>query len=282
MSRPGLRLAGLTLALLGAAGCRGEEPAAADLAARVDDRGVAYAEFESYLTESSVDPGYGWGSDVLSALFDQFLDEELLRRLAVDRGLADAESSRRVATEKLLEQAVGEGGVGEQEIAAYYRRHRAEFERPARARVRQLLLADRAEVDRALAELAAGTSFEELARRLSQEPLGGIGDGDAALAPGDLPPVFADAIFALEPGEVSAPVATDYGFHLFQVTELLPAGAPPLAAVADEIAETLHRQLVERRLAELVGEARQRYNVEVFGRNLPFNYQGLYSDGSSG
>ena len=34
-----------------------------------------------------------------------------------------------------------------------------------------------------------------------------------------------------------------------------------------------------KRLAELVAEARGRYNVRVFGRNLPFNYQGFYSDG---
>ena len=79
---------------------------------------------------------------------------------------------------------------------------------------------------------------------------------------------------------VSAPVATDYGFHLFQVVERLPAGTVPMSAVAAEIRETLRRERTEQRLAELVGEARRRYNVRVFGRNLPFNYQGLYSDGS--
>ncbi len=267
----------LSLVVLLALACGGEEPAAPDLAARVGERGVGYEEFEAYLEENSVDPDFGWGSDVLSALFDQFLDEELLRRLAVDRGLAEEETGRRQSVELLLGR---EGqAVDELEVAAYYRRHRQRFERPERARVRQILLPDRPAVDRALAELEAGASFEELAERLSQVPTGSI--GDAALGRDELPPAFAEAIFALEPGEVSEPVATDYGFHLFQVIERLPAGPVPLATVADEIRETLRREAADRALRELVRQARERYNVTVFERNLPFNYQGLYSDGSS-
>jgi parvulin-like peptidyl-prolyl isomerase len=239
---------------------------------------LAYEEFETYLAENSVDPDFGWGSDVLSALFDQFLDEEMLRSLAQERGLADELEGRRAAVGRLLEGA--EGGIGELEIAAYYRRYRSRFERPERVRVRQILLPDRDAVDRALAEMAAGASFDELAERLSELPVTAIGDGDSALGRGDLPPTFADAIFALESGEVSSPVATDYGFHLFQVTERLPAGPLPMSAVSAEIRETLRRERAGQRLAELVDEARKSYNVRVFGRNLPFNYQGFYSDGS--
>jgi hypothetical protein len=238
------------MVLLG--GCGGGEPAVPDQAARIDATAIGYGEFEAYLEENSVDPSFGWGSDVLSALLDQFLDERLLHRLA----------------------------VGELAIAAYYRRHSARFERPERARVHQILLPDEATVDRAQAELAAGAAFLEVAERLSQVPVAAIGDSDAALAREDLPPAFAEAIFALEPGEVSAPVATDYGFHLFQVVERLPAGPEALSAVAAEIGETLRRERAEERLKALVAEARERYNVRVFGRNLPFNYQGLYRDGS--
>ena len=272
-------VAAALLLALAAGGCGGEEPTVSDLAARIGGVGVGYEEFESYLAENSVDPDSGWGSDVLSALLDQYLDEELLRRLAVDRGVAEEESGRRAAVERLLADAAD--GIGELEIAAYYRRHRSRFERPERARVRQILLLDQASVDSAQAELAAGAEFGELAERLSQVPAGAIGDGDAGVARDDLPPSFADAIFALEPGQVSAPVATDYGFHLFQVLERLPAGALPMAAVAPEIRQTLRREAAERRLGELVTEARERYNVRVFGRNLPFNYQGLYSEAST-
>ena len=276
MSRPWPAAAVLLLAIVGG-GCRGEEPAVPDLAARIGDDKLSYEQFEAYLEANSVDPGFTWGSDVLSALFDQFLDEELLRRLAVERGLVEETEGRRAAVERLLAEA-GDA-LGEPEIAAYYRRHRSRFERPERARVRQILLPDRAAVDRALAELAGGADFEELAARISQVPAGAIGDG--ALARDELPPEFAETIFALDPGEVSAPLATDYGFHLFQVVDRLPAGALPLPAVAGEIRESLRRERAEQTLSQLVAEARGRYDVRVFGRNLPFNYQGSYRDRST-
>lgn len=269
--------AGVLLLALAGGGCGGGEPAVPDLAARIGDVGLAYDEFEAYLEENSVDPGFGWGSDVLSALFDQFVDEELLLRLAMERGLAEEGTGRRAAVESLL--AAVDDDIAEPEIASYYRRNRSRFERPERVRVRQILLPDQEAVDQALAELARGAEFAELAERLSQVPAGAI--GDAALSRDELPPAFAEAIFGLEPDEVSAPVATDYGFHLFQVAEKLPAGALPLSAVAAEIRESLRREQSGRRLAQLVAEARERYDVRVFSRNLPFNYQGSYRDRSS-
>ena len=52
-----------------------------------------------------------------------------------------------------------------------------------------------------------------------------------------------------------------------------------------EVMSTLETEVAERRreeiLRELVAEARERYNVRVFERNLPFNYAGRYGSGST-
>ncbi len=266
-----------TLGMLVLAACGGEQPPAPDILAQIGDEPVAYTAFERYLAENSVDPDLGWGSDVLSGLLDQFLDEELLRRLAAARGVAAPGGGRRVAVQALLAGAAAEP-VADDEVAAYYRRNRRQFELPERVRVRQLLLADADSLAAAQAELAAGAPFETLAERLSLVPVESIGGVGSALSRDDLPPTFADAIFELEPGEVSEPIATDYGFHLFEVVERLPAGPAELPAVAAEIRETLRRDRLDGALARLVEEARERYNVRLFERNLPFNYQGHYSD----
>ncbi|HEX5760311.1 MAG TPA: hypothetical protein VF121_14075, partial [Thermoanaerobaculia bacterium] len=68
-----------------------------------------------------------------------------------------------------------------------------------------------------------------------------------------------------------------YGFHLFQVVERLPAAVVPLAAARPEIVRRLRRERADRRLRALVEEARGRYTVAVYERNLPFHYQGNYS-----
>ena len=92
-------------------------------------------------------------------------------------------------------------------------------------------------------------------------------EGD--LSSGDLPPVLADTIFGLEPGEVSEVVAADYGFHIFQVVERLPPEQMELARAEERIREILRRELVDDGLEKLVVEARERYNVQVFPAQYP-------------
>lgn len=261
---------------LAAAGCgRGAAPQAPEVVARIGGNDVRYEEFGAYVERQLGERGSGLSSDVLSRLFDRFVDERLLADLAVERGLVPAGSDLRVAVDRLL-GAEEDGEPSAAEVETWYRDHEQELERPERVRLRQILVDDRATAERALADIAAGADFADVAKRYSRDPSAAAGGAQGELARDELPPVFADAIFRLEPGEVSEIFEADYGFHLFQVVERLPAAAAPLAAVRDEIRSRLRQQRADLRLAALAAEARDRYNVAVFGRNLPFNYQGRY------
>ena len=69
-------------------------------------------------------------------------------------------------------------------------------------------------------KLGAGADFAELARQYSEDPgsreEGGYLD---CFRTGDFVPEFERAAFALRPGEVSAPVRTEYGYHLILLHE---------------------------------------------------------------
>jgi parvulin-like peptidyl-prolyl isomerase len=259
--------------------CQRAAPPPPDAVASLGDTEVRYAEFERYVALNVGETGGVLGSDVLSELFDQFLNERLLERLAADRGLLRASADpgqRRQAIDALLEKDL-ERRPSEAEIARYYQEHRQDFARPERVRLRQILTADRKAAEEARREIAAGTPFEEVARRLSQGPRADGGGYQGELARGDLPPSFADLIFALKPGEVSPVVPADYGFHLFQVAAREPAEVVPLAAARGEILGRLRQQRADQLLRSLVQEARSHYNVKVYERNLPFAYQGSYN-----
>ncbi|HEY4575492.1 MAG TPA: peptidylprolyl isomerase [Thermoanaerobaculia bacterium] len=261
------------------AACQRAAPPPPDAVARIGNAEVRYAEFERYVAQTVGEPGGVLGSDVLSELFDQFLDERLLERLAADRGLLRASATPgqgRQAIDALLEKNLRQE-PGEAEIARYYQAHRQDFARPERVRLRQILTADRKAAEEARRQIAAGIPFEEVSRRLSRGPRADGGGFQGELARGDLPPSFADLIFALKPGEVSPVVPAEYGFHLFQVTEREPAEVVPLAAARGEILGKLRRQRADQLLGSLVQEARSHYNVKVYERNLPFAYQGSYS-----
>jgi hypothetical protein len=263
--------------LLLALACRRAEPLAPDVAAQIGDQEVRYSEFEEYMEKTADDSDGVLGSDVLSQLFDQFLDEKVLVCMAVDRKLLPAgRRGPREAMDALLENGLKKQEPTDQEVAAWYEAHRQDFVRPERVRLRQILTEDRASAERTLQQLAAGADFAELARRFSRDPSAATGGYQGELSRENLPPAFADVIFSLEPGEVSKVVPAEYGFHIFQVLERFPAGAVPLEEARDEIRERLRQERADRLLAELVSEGRRQYNVVVHRRNLPFNYQGSY------
>ena len=65
----------------------------------------------------------------------------------------------------------------------------------------------------------------------------------------------------------------DYGFHIFQVVARQPAEVVPLAAARGEIVARLRQERADRRCGRWSEEARGRYNVKVYERNLPFGYE---------
>jgi len=267
-------------ALLLAAACQHSTPPAPDAVVRIGDTEVRYSELEAYVARSVGDSGGVLGSDVLSELFDQFVDERLLARLAVDRGLvrsASGAAGPRRAIDALLAAGLRLEPAGA-EIARYYQTHRAEFSRPERVRVRQILTEDRGTAEKALREIAAGSPFEGVARRLSRDPSAASGGDQGELSRGDLPPAFAEIIFGLQPGEVSRLVPAEYGFHIFQVTARQPAEVVALEQARGEIVAKLRQERADRLLRSLVQEARNHYHVVVYERNLPFGYDGSYKE----
>jgi peptidyl-prolyl cis-trans isomerase C len=247
--------------------------------ARIGDRDIRYPLFERYL-EENVGTETPLSGAVLSHLFDQFLDEELLLTRAVEEELVPDGAGHRRAVEALLEKHPGTQ-ITDPEVADYYREHAEQFQRPERVRLRQILVEERARAQEAERALADGEDFAEVARRLSEEPSAPYGGDQGELSREDLPPRFVDVVFGLLEGEVSDIIPVEYGFHIFQVVERKPERTIPLAEAEAEIRDLLRQERSDRARGDLLTEVRQRYNVQVFERNLPFAYQGSYRDSTN-
>ena len=68
----------------------------------------------------------------------------------------------------------------------------------------------------------------------------------------------------------------EYGFHIFQVVERLPARTVPFDEAAPALADRLREEGEREALDRLVETARSRYTVRIHGPNLPFDYRGSY------
>lgn len=243
--------------------------------ARLGEEEVTYGELAAYVERQTDSPPAGLESAVLSELLDQYIEERLLTRTAIDRGLVAPGTDHRTALAALIDAAPEMVEIPGAEEARY--RARAErFALPERVELYQILTDTREQAEAAAAALAAGQSFADVTREHSLDPSAPYGGRQGQLAYDDLPEGLAGLVFGLAPGEVSEIVRAEYGFLIFRVGERLPAEVTPFEEAAPELREELRQEAVERWLESLVEEAESRYTVRLYERKLPFDYLGSY------
>lgn len=153
----------------------------------------------------------------------------------------------RLLTEKVnTELSRAERQITSKDAEAYYLEHRDEFRRPAELRARQMLLADRATARNILKLIHDGADFAELARENSLSPDRETGGDLGYFSQGQLPPEFDKVLFRLPTGQVSNPVKSPYGIHLFTIVSRRPAGLRKFKQVETEIIEKLTQQQEEQ------------------------------------
>lgn len=82
-----------------------------------------------------------------------------------------------------------------------------------------LLVDSQEQAEKLREEIIAGKSFADAARESSKCPSGARGGDLGYFTRGKMVPEFEKAAFELPVGEISAPVKTQFGWHLLLVTE---------------------------------------------------------------
>jgi len=108
-------------------------------------------------------------------------------------------------------------------------------------------------------QLDAGADFSDMAKEKSTGPSGPGGGSLGWFGEGRMVPEFEEAVKALEPGQISAPVATQFGWHLIQLVDTRRETAPELDAVRGELVSELREEAVGKRVVELVDAAEVEY-----------------------
>jgi peptidyl-prolyl cis-trans isomerase D len=153
------------------------------------------------------------------------------------------------------------------QLAQYYEQHKEEFRREEQVRARHILFKlpqqaaaeeearIRGEAETTLQRIRAGEDFATLASQLSEDPVSAQQGGDLGFFKrGEMVKSFEDTAFGLNPGVVSDPIRTDFGYHLIKVEEIQEAGYEPVEAVRTELRTRLVREEAQR-LAESKAQA---------------------------
>lgn len=151
--------------------------------------------------------------------------------------------------------------VSEEEIDQAYAAEVAAFEGREQRRSAHILLTvddERSEAGAialasSLAErIRGGESFADLAREFSDDPGSASQGGDLGLATRDtFVPPFEQALFALEPGELSEPVVTDFGVHLIRLDAIERTEPPSEARLRPVLEARIRDRAAQLRFDEL-------------------------------
>ena len=104
-------------------------------------------------------------------------------------------------------------------------------------------------------EIEGGAEFAAVAREKSTGPSGPNGGQLGWFGAGAMVPSFEAAVIALEVGEVSAPVQTQFGWHVIILNETRVQERPTLEDVRAELEDGLRSTALEARIEELTAEA---------------------------
>jgi peptidyl-prolyl cis-trans isomerase C len=102
-----------------------------------------------------------------------------------------------------------------------------------------------------ITELDGGAEFATLAREHSTGPSGTAGGELGWFGPGDMVEDFFNAILELEPGNVSPPVKTTFGWHIIKLNETRERERPDFDTVEAQLVEELRQSSLETFLAGL-------------------------------
>ncbi len=239
--------------------------------AAVGDHTVTVEQFSGFVAAQTGRSFAEVSPELAGALFERYLEDEvLLASSPVLQGndLAPAVRTARVR-ELLFSLCPPPPKPSETQIDSYVAQHR-DLVSGERLRLCQLILPDQATGQLARDRLRAGEDFLTVSRELSRAPNAATGGIIGWVERGQLPPEFEAAVFGLAVSEVSDPVQSNAGWHVFQVNERRAAGSGPDPSLRDRARDQLAAEAAEAARRACLQNLATKVGVRVYCAGVAF------------
>lgn len=196
----------------------------------------------------------------------------------VDRVKVQIRSSLR--EQKWIESQIGsKDAVNDADAQAFYDKNPDKFKAPEQVRASHILLmvpegakpevvAEKEKLAKSISERAKkGEAFEKLAKEFSEDPGSKEQGGDLDFfSKGQMVPEFSDMAFKLKKDEISAPVKSQFGYHVIKTTDHKDAKTVPFPEAKEKILAYLKNEKRRTAVDAVIVELRSKADVKV---NLP-------------
>lgn len=285
MSKAQRLIAGFATALLtvSLAACGGGGGAVAT----VNGQSISHAELDSKLEGSPAARGV-LQNLVMSMLIDQYAQQHHITvsqdeinkventykqqypgdqwtELLKARGLTEQDVQDLIRRQVIIDKAVGSSiTISDKQIADYFNKNHAQFDKPAEAKARHILVPDLKTAEKVEADLKAGKDFAAEAKDYSTDPGSKDKGGDLGyFRKGAMVPAFDAYAFSAPIGKISQPIKSPFGYHIIQVEDRKPAVKATLANTRDQIQTMLRQQQEAPLLQPFYQQLQQNAKIQI-------------------
>lgn len=199
------------------------------------------------------------------SLPNKAFDKELIRTYQTEADIVRTIEERLTAAKLLKQEAFQAVHVGEEDLQrAWEALPAGEKVRPARVHAAQIVVRTEDEGRKTLEELRkkkGGPTFEEAARAHSVSPEAARGGDLGWFEAGVMPTVFDQVCFALQPGQISELIPSEYGFHIFKVLEIEAERSQSFEEARPKLAERLREERLREAEASYLAGLRAQIKV---------------------
>ncbi len=206
-----------------------------------------------------------------AVLLRYVIDTRLMAKAGEKAGLASGETFKRrilYSRNRSLRDAYFEKNIrdmiSDKELRVIYEREIAKVKPVPEIKARHILVKKEEDALDIIERLNRGADFIELAKEKSKGPSGRNGGDLGYFSRGRMVKSFEEAAFALEPGDISAPVKSSFGWHIIKVEEKRMTPVPSF----DDLKDRIKAQLVQQKSREITIALRKQAKVEVLDKAL--------------
>jgi len=164
-------------------------------------------------------------------------------------------------TQKITKSATK---ISDEDVKEYYDKNKKRFAQPERRDLRIVLTKTEAKANEAKQALESGQSFKDVAKEFSiDEASKSQGGKLPAVAEGQQEKAFDDAIFAADKNELTGPVKTQFGWYVFEVTDVTPASQQSLDDASETIKSLLRSEREQKALDSFIEDFQKKYTDET-------------------
>lgn len=122
-------------------------------------------------------------------------------------------------------------------------------------RASHILVETEEEAQDIVKEMENGAVFSALANERSTGPSASVGGDLGWFGDGDMVVPFFEAVVALEPGGISPPVKTQFGWHVINLVETRAVARPEFEDVRDALEDQMEQDMLENHIESLTADA---------------------------